>query len=173
MNEILAGAAGAELTYGEVGATRDAVLPPGYRHLQCRVRVGSGGRDYARSVDRLFAWDVQRLAGLTVEPAGAPVETGATVLVVGRFSVLRITAPCRVVWVETGQRRSGFAYGTLPGHPERGEEAFVVERDEAGDVWFQVRAFSRPARWYARLGAPAAERLQRLITKRYLRAMIT
>jgi uncharacterized protein (UPF0548 family) len=171
VKEVLARATRSELTYGEVGATRDAGLPPGYRHLQCRVRVGNGDGVYARSVGRLFAWEVQRLAGLDVEPGEAPVEAGTTVVLVGRLPLLRLVVPCRVVWAETGRRRSGFAYGTLPGHPERGEEAFVVEQDAAGDVWFQVRAFSRPARWYARLGAPVTQRVQRLITKRYLRAM--
>jgi uncharacterized protein (UPF0548 family) len=40
--------------------------------------------------------------------------------------------PCRVVYVleETGGEveRYGFAFGTLPGHSEEGEERFTVER---------------------------------------------
>ena len=41
---------------------------------------------------------------------------------------------------------AGFGYGTLPGHPERGEEAFVVGRDDADGVWFEVpRSAARPA----------------------------
>lgn len=39
---------------------------------------------------------------------------------------LRLRAPCRVVYTVTESRRRGFAYGTLPGHPECGEEAFVI-----------------------------------------------
>lgn len=46
MNDILAGAARAELTYREVAATGDTALPPGYRHLQRRVRIGSGDGVY-------------------------------------------------------------------------------------------------------------------------------
>lgn len=67
--------------------------------------------------------------------------------------------------------RVGFAYGTLPGHPECGEQSFVVTRDETGAVWFTIRAFSRPARWFSRLGAPVTRVLQRLATRRYLRAL--
>jgi uncharacterized protein (UPF0548 family) len=33
----------------------------------------------------------------------------------------------------------------LTGHPERGEEAFHVERSTDGEVTFGVVAFSRPA----------------------------
>ncbi len=55
--------------------------------------------------------------------------------------------------------RAGFGYGTLPGHPEVGEEAFLVTR--AGDgVWFEVTAFSRPARWYIHAAGPAARAVQ-------------
>jgi uncharacterized protein (UPF0548 family) len=33
-----------------------------------------------------------------------------------------IRVPCRVVYVLDEPERRGFAYGTLPGHPESGEE---------------------------------------------------
>jgi uncharacterized protein (UPF0548 family) len=36
--------------------------------------------------------------------------------------------------------RRGFAYGTLPGRPETGEEAFVVEKTN-DDVYLVIRAF--------------------------------
>ena len=43
-------------------------------------------------------------------------------------------------------RRFGFAYGTLPGHAESGEERFLIEWDQDEDgVWFDILAFSRPA----------------------------
>jgi uncharacterized protein (UPF0548 family) len=34
--------------------------------------------------------------------------------------------PCRVVYVVDEPRRAGFAYGTLPGHPEIGGERVGV-----------------------------------------------
>jgi len=54
----------------------------------------------------------------------------------------------------------GFGYGTLPGHPARGEESFVVHRDAAGEVWFTVTSFSRPARWFMAALGPVAPVLQ-------------
>jgi uncharacterized protein (UPF0548 family) len=72
---------------------------------------------------------------------------------------MRIWAPCEVVWLRDEPERYGFGYGTLPGHPEIGEEAFLVLRD--GDaVVFEVTAFSRPARWWIRAAGPAARAVQ-------------
>jgi uncharacterized protein (UPF0548 family) len=62
----------------------------------------------------------------------------------------RLTPPARL-------SRFGFAYGTLPDHPERGEERFIVEWNHADDsVWYDLLAFSRPCHWLARLGYPYA-----------------
>lgn len=67
-------------------------------------------------------------------------------------------------------RQTGFAYGTLPGHPERGEEAFVVERAGIAAT-FSIVAFSRPAALAARLGGPIARGVQRRVTRAYLDAL--
>ena len=70
-------------------------------------------------------------------------------------SLLARAAPCRIVGViEEEEDRWGFAYGTLPGHFEQGEEAFVVSRSTDGRVHFEVTAFSRPGETQ-RLSAPA------------------
>jgi uncharacterized protein (UPF0548 family) len=66
--------------------------------------------------------------------------------------------------------RYGFAYGTLPGHPEQGEEAFVVER-LADRTVFRIVALSRPAEWLARAGGPISRRIQRSTARRYLDAL--
>jgi uncharacterized protein (UPF0548 family) len=66
----------------------------------------------------------------------------------------------------------GFAYGTLPGHAESGEERFLVEWDRAGgDVWYDLLAFSRPRHVLARLGYPLARRLQNRFAKESAAAM--
>ena len=41
---------------------------------------------------------------------------------------VQMVVPCRIVSVFKEVDSFGFAYGTLPGHPERGEESFVLER---------------------------------------------
>ena len=80
-------------------------------------------------------------------------------------------APCRIVYVVDEADRFGFAYGTLPGHPEQGEEAFIVESRADGDVRFSVTAFSRPAGTVAKLGAPITRMIQRRVTAGYLNAL--
>ena len=67
--------------------------------------------------------------------------------------------------------RFGFAYGTLPVHPERGEEAFLVVRDDAGNVRFDVEGVSRPSLRFGRALGPIADRLQHRAVRRYLSAM--
>jgi uncharacterized protein (UPF0548 family) len=67
--------------------------------------------------------------------------------------------------------RWGFAYGTLPGHPEQGEAAFVVSMSSGGKVTFEITAFSRPADALVRVAGPLSRRMQKAGTKGYLRAL--
>jgi uncharacterized protein (UPF0548 family) len=72
---------------------------------------------------------------------------------------------CRIVYVvnETGPiRKFGFAYGTLPGHVESGEERFVIEWNQGDNsVWYDILAFSRPSQVLIRLGSPIVRRMQK------------
>jgi uncharacterized protein (UPF0548 family) len=158
-----------ELTYPEVGATA-AALPPGYHHLSRSRVVGRGETAFKTAADALMKWDVQRRAGLGVQPAG-PVRLGADVTLTLRFGPVRITAPCRVVAVLDEPRLRGFAYGTLPGHPETGEERFVLAWLPDDRVLFMITAFSRPGRWYTRLAGPLARLAQGRATEAYLAAL--
>jgi uncharacterized protein (UPF0548 family) len=155
-----------DLTYPEHGATR-AALPPGYHHLERRARLGTGRAVFERGAAALMSWEMHRAVGLRVTAEGdaRPGERVVSRIAPG------LTAPCRVVYVVDEPARRGFAYGTLPGHPESGEEAFIVDIDEAGDVWFTVRAFTRPAALLARVSGPFGRIAQRLMAGRYVRAM--
>ena len=156
-------------TYPEVGATA-AELPVGYQHLRASRLVGSGRELFDRCAETVMTWGIQRGAGLSVTP-GERVRVGAENRIGLRLGLLRTSAPCRVVYVVDEPDRRGFAYGTLPGHPERGEESFIVSLDEDGTVRFDVTAFSRPTRWFARLGGPLTGIVQRRVTWRYLDAV--
>ncbi|MGQ0575743.1 MAG: DUF1990 family protein [Pseudonocardia sp.] len=137
-----------------------------------RVRVGRGPAAFASTSALLSGWDMHRRAGVGVLPAGVEQRAGATVLLRWGRWPLRIVAPCRVTAVTRTQRRAGFAYATLPGHPECGYESFLVELDEDGDVWFTLRAVSRSATWYAQAAAPLVRIVQRVVTDRYVRALV-
>ena len=74
-------------------------------------------------------------------------------------------AACVLDVVEDDRRR-GFVYGTLPGHPEQGEESFSVEQAADGTVSFELVAFSRGGRWFTVLGAPVARARSHACTTR-------
>jgi len=121
--------------------------------------------------------------GSPLERAGAPREAvygddgtpyitpGTSVVLLLPAGPFTVRAPSRVVYVVDEPDRVGFAYGTLDGNPISGEESFVVERTDSGEVWLVLRQFSRPSGWPWRLGAPALRIAQRRMTKRYLRAL--
>ena len=105
-------------------------------------------------------------------PDGRPfVAPGHTALLIIPFGPFGIPAPVRVVYIIDEPKRKGFAYGTLPGHPENGEEAFIVDQKPDGSVWITIRAFSRPATWYWWALYPFLRAVQEHYTKRYLRAL--
>ena len=156
-----------------VTAPRDALEnpPPGYRRF--RRSAVLTGMDFAQAAAAVRTWALHRRAGLQVSATHTPPQVGTEVrLRIGPrpFSVI---APCRVLWLIDEPDRAGFAYGTLPGHPESGIEQFVVSRTPTGPVQLHLDAVSRPATWYARLGAPVARLVQELLTRRYLHALTT
>jgi uncharacterized protein (UPF0548 family) len=167
----LAGYATASLTYPERGATRGP-LPDGYRHLRRQALVGHGEVAFEFAARLALGWDMHR-AVLPRLVTDAPVAVpGATVVMCAGVGPVGLVAACRVVWVLDEPDRQGFGYGTLPDHPEAGEEAFVVAREPDDAVTVTVTAFSRPHGLLARLAGPAATAVQDLITARYLHAVV-
>ncbi|HTQ18123.1 DUF1990 domain-containing protein [Mycobacterium sp.] len=157
------------LTYSEVGATATAQLPPGYDHLSVSTQIGTGDQRFEQAADAVLHWGMQRGAGLGVQVSSEVVVVSA-IVVVKMLGLLQ--APCRVVYVIDEPDVRGFAYGTLPGHPECGEERFAVRRDpNTSAVFAEVSAFSRPGSWLTKAGGPIVPVLQRFMAKRYLRAV--
>ncbi|MET8115670.1 DUF1990 family protein [Streptomyces prasinus] len=148
----------ADFTYDHVGATREpGSCPPGFHPLHVRTRLGEGEAVFRQGSEALLTWELHRAMGVGFDASADRAAPGVDVTLT-LAGVVR--APCRVVWTVEEHRRAGWAYGTLPGHPECGEESFVVDRTGDGTVWLTVSAFSRPARWYARAAGPAARGLQ-------------
>jgi uncharacterized protein (UPF0548 family) len=171
IEDMLAEAKAAAPTYPEVGATKRGRLPAGYRHDTYERPLGRGDEVFERAVDALQAWRAQIGGGAEVFPEGARVGEEDTVALLFRVGGLWAALPCRVVWVDEGPARFAFAYGTLPGHPERGEVAFEIQRAETGDVLFRIVSFSRTVDPLARLASPFTRRTQRRVTERYLGAI--
>ncbi len=156
------------LTYREVGATAAGQLPAGYNHQHAERQIGTGQQRFEQAAHAVMHWGMQRGSGLRVQASSEVAVVDAVVLVRMGF----LPAPCRVVYVIDEPDMRGFAYGTLPGHPESGEERFVVRRDPASSAVFaEVSAFSRPAAWWSKAGGPLVKVAQRVIAERYLRAV--
>jgi uncharacterized protein (UPF0548 family) len=161
----------APLTYREVGQTA-GVLPSGYRHERRSATIGSGPDVFAQAASKLLSWQVHLQAGLRVSVSSAAAEHG-TVLTLGlKTGPIQMVAPCRIVYIVDDVARQGFAYGTLPGHPECGEEAFIVDHHHDGTVSFAITAFSKPATRLAKVAGPIGVVIQREITSRYFRAIV-
>jgi uncharacterized protein (UPF0548 family) len=171
LDQELARLAPLPLTYPEVGATAAADLPAGYGTLELSRVLGPGVEVFERASTALLTWQMHRRAGLSITADSPTAVTGCCVLsIIGRRP-LALAIPCRVVYDVAEDTRRGFAYGTLPGHPECGEEAFLVTLDDDDQVTFTVRAFSRPVSALARLGGPVTRLAQHLATRRYLSSL--
>jgi uncharacterized protein (UPF0548 family) len=160
----------AGLTYREAGQTA-GVLPPGYHHLRRSAVIGSGAQVFTAAAAALFSWQAHLRAGLRVSATSATAGPGTVALLGLGTGRLWMTAPVRVVYAVTEPDRRGFAYGTLAGHPERGEEAFLITLSGEGTVTFTITAFSTPATPLAKATGPAGRAIQHHITTRYLRAL--
>ena len=160
----------ADLTYDQVGRT-SGVLPPGYHHLKRQMVIGRGAARFSDAARALFGWQMHLRSGLQVSSSSPTAVPDAVVLLAMHAGPLRLTAPCRVVYVIDEPHRQGFAYGTLGGHPESGEEAFVLERAGDDTVSLSITAFSTPASALARLAGPLGRLAQRRMATRYVRSL--
>jgi uncharacterized protein (UPF0548 family) len=117
-------------SYPEVGASREGA-PPGYPVNQLWRRLGAGPETFARAVEALRRWKMYETGWTKLCWPDVPITGGTVVGVLGLHFGLWSLNACRIVYVieEEGSllKRYGFAFGTLPGHVERGEERFTVE----------------------------------------------
>ena len=162
-----------KLGYPGVGSTEQGSAPQGYDRVLEEARLGTGLDVYRRVADGILGWELQRWAGLRVRADSPRAVPGAHVVSGFGVGPFRLPAPCQVVWVHEPApdgvpQSAGFGYGTLPGHPARGEESFEVEINSQGEVWLRIRAFSRPSNWFYAAGGPVTRATQRYVTSRYI-----
>jgi uncharacterized protein (UPF0548 family) len=138
----------------------------GHQQLERRVVLGLGRDLFERASGALLSWELQLRSGIAVKASSARVEEGAVAMLL--LGPLR--APVRVRYVVEEPTRRGFAYITLPGHPESGEELFLLDLTD-DVVTLTITATSRPATLLARAGGPVTRWAQLRITRRYERAL--
>lgn len=151
------------LTYDAVGAAGAGAAPAGFALDHNRQELGRGEAVFARACEALRSWRMFP-AWTAIESAAhpvAPIATGDVIAVHVRALGVWWLNAARIVYTIDEPRGFGFAYGTLPGHAERGEERFLVEWRDDDRVWYDVRAISQPRYWAARLAHPITRALQR------------
>jgi uncharacterized protein (UPF0548 family) len=171
VERILTTAKASESTFPNLGASLTNSLPDGYRQITRSTRLGTGIEVFKRASEGIRGWRAHDLPGLRVFPVATPPHTGGTVVVTMGTKYVSIAAPCRIFDVIDEPTRFGFVYATLPGHPERGEEAFIVSMNNDGEVRFQITAISTPADRLTRITGPFGRAVQSIATSGYLRSM--
>ena len=162
-------------SYAAVGAT--ATTPPtDYLVDHNRVQLGYGATTFAQGCAAIRGWTMFDLGWIDLLWPDAPITAGTTVGVLAYLPGLQILNACRIVYVidetKPDLSRFGFAYGTLPGHVERGEERFLVEWHHGDDsVWYDILAFSQPNHPLVRLGYPVTRFYQKRFARASLRRM--
>jgi uncharacterized protein (UPF0548 family) len=167
MDRTLERLCGLQPDYVDHGATLGEHSPPGFEHDRYERDLGHGAEVFERAKHGLSSWRAHDVAGIHVFLVDAEVEVGGTVVVALGVGIA-IAAPCRIVAVIDKPRRWGFAYGSLPGHPEQGEEAFIVSWLDNDVVRFGIHAFSRPSDRLVRWASPLSRRIQIRATQGYL-----
>jgi uncharacterized protein (UPF0548 family) len=170
IQNFLAAQANLPLNYAAVGAT-GTTPPPGFTVDRTRVQLGRGDAAFAAAKAALDRWEQFRLGWVDPWPGDTPLRSGEVVAVRARVCGIWWLNACRIVYAVDEPRRYGFAYGTLPGHAESGEERFLVEQAEEGGVWYDIVAFSRPNSLLAWLGYPLTRRTQKRFARESAAAM--
>lgn len=141
-------------------------FPRGWFVDRHRAVVGHGNADFDAACDALRRWrqfgDGWLRVGDNTPPLRADAEIAYSARVLGVWWIYG----CRILHVVDEPQRFGFVYGTIGNHAERGEEQFLIELDDNGDVVYSLFALSRPGRWFAWLGMPIARAAQARFRRR-------
>jgi uncharacterized protein (UPF0548 family) len=162
-------------TYAAIGAT--ATVPPeGYVVDHTRVKLGEGEEVFKAAKNALRGWEQFRLGWVEAWPPTTPIQPDQMIAVLGKAIGLWWLNAARIIYVvdESGPvSKFGFAYGTVPGHIQSGEERFLIEWDRnLNSVWYDVLAFSKPKQFVARIGHSVVRVKQKRFGRESAAAMI-
>lgn len=143
-------------SYQEVGQTKFTKPILHFDNDHNSILLGNGNDVWLKAKNALDAWEQFPSKWTTIYPKNTALKEGEVVAVLFRVLGLWWTNSARIVYSFDEPNRYGFAYGTLPGHIEKGEEVFWIERDYQGDIYYHIKAFSRPRFWLVRLAYPFA-----------------
>ncbi len=161
---------GAFFNYQEQLGTKHKTLN-GYDNDHSSILLGQGINVWDKAKSALNNWQQFPSGWTKIYTNDTSIKEGNTVLVLFKLFGLWWWNAARIVYLIDEKNRYGYAYGTLHGHVERGEECFWIDRDESGNVYYHIKAFSKPAFWGARLFYPMARMYQRKFVRDSLNEM--
>lgn len=164
LSQFVAEQSALDFSYSAVGATAETP-PVGFVVDRTRIELGAGESVFEAAKSALQRWQQFHLGWVEAWSPETPLEVGQTVAIMGWAVGFWWLNSCRIVYTvnESGDTTTfGFAYGTLPGHVESGEERFLIEWDRTTDqVAYDILAFSKPNHFLTRLGYPLVRRSQK------------
>ncbi|MDM7856330.1 DUF1990 family protein [Cellulomonas alba] len=146
------------------------------RTLTQQAVVGHGRDAFRSAVDGLMTWQMHRRAGVRTEPAGRTgaigrAEPGLRVAVGIGPRRLALGGVCVVERVDSDGERVSLTYRTEAGHVEDGVQTFDVVLMPDGEVRGRITSTSTPAHRLLRALPGLGAAGQRVVARRYLRAL--
>jgi uncharacterized protein (UPF0548 family) len=141
-------------------------VAPGFRIFERTEPIGPEWA-WQEATESLLTWGIKTASGFRVEGGDSRVRRRDRPT--SRAWVIR--EPVEVTTVLEEPDRVGFAYRTLPGHPVRGQEAFLLTRRN-GRIALTIRSLTAPSDvpgW--RLAHPLLRVVQVVVRRRYFRAL--
>lgn len=159
-------------SYTQVEHTRSDLPVAGFDNDLNTQVLGIGDAAWEAAKNAIRQWQMFPGGWAYVTPCPLPIQAGEVVAMAAQVLGIWWLSSCRIVYVLDNERQFGFAYGTLPGHVECGEELFMVERAENGEVRYVLKAFSKPRHWMPRLAYPLARTYQRKFVRESKASML-
>lgn len=148
-------------SYAGVAHTRNEAPEPGFDNDYNTQVLGQGPAVWDAAREAIRQWKMFPGEWAYVVSSPLPLAPNAVVAMAARVLGIWWLNTCRIVYVLDTETQFGFAYGTLPGHVECGEELFMVEKSASGEVQYVLKAFSKPRHWMARMAYPVARAHQK------------
>ena len=168
--EFLASKKHKTFSYSDVGATLEKP-PQSFDNDHNFIHLGEGEQVWANAKNTLKNWKQFPDTWTRVFPSIENIKKDKTVAVMFRLFGIWWINSAKIVYTIDEPDRFGFAYGTLPGHLEKGEECFWIEKDKKGSVFYHIKAFSKPAYWLVWLAYPIARKFQKRFVRESLSIM--
>lgn len=138
-------------------------FPKNYSHDRNKILLGKGDTVFQRAKQAIINWE--QFPSTWTKVYAATFQEKAVVTMVFRLFNIWWWNNCRIVRIINEPDKFGMIYGTLNNHVESGEELFLIEMNATGEVWYHIKAFSRPRFWMARIAKPFARMYQRRFVK--------